>query len=183
MFSIILYILIGFLILGFILFLIAPKNYHVSRSIEVERPLSEVYSYLKYLKNQDEWSPWSKKDPNMHKEISGEDGTVGAVSYWKGNKEVGEGEQEITKLVPNEAIYSELRFLKPFASTSDAYLKVKAISPEATTVSWGFSGNYTFPMNIIMLFMSMDKTVGKDFEQGLKDMKSILEYSQPRKSI
>lgn len=34
-------------------------------------------------------------DPNMEKEFKGTDGTVGFIYGWNGNKEGGEGEQEI----------------------------------------------------------------------------------------
>lgn len=172
-----LYILVGIVALVVLLALIAPKTYHVSRSVIIEKPRSEVFIYLRSLKNMDDWSPWAKKDPNMEKKITGIDGEVGAVSYWNGNKEVGgEGEQEITKIVPEERIESELRFLKPFASTSDAYLQIDEVDDTNSKVTWGgFSGKNKFPMSIMMLFMSMDKMVGKDFESGLSDLKSKLQ--------
>ncbi|MEP0131944.1 MAG: hypothetical protein ABJJ25_02900 [Eudoraea sp.] len=44
-----------------------------------------------------------------------------------------------------------------------------------TEVSWGFSGKNKFPVSIMILFMNMDKTVGKDFEEGLVSLKDILE--------
>ena len=50
---------------------------------------------------------------HMKKEFKGTDGKAGAVSYWNGNKEVGEGEQEIKRIVENEVIETELRFLNP----------------------------------------------------------------------
>ncbi|MBC6998656.1 SRPBCC family protein [Cytophaga sp. FL35] len=170
-----LYILLGIIALVILLALIAPKTYHVSRSVVIEKPRSEVFTYLRSLKNMDDWSPWAKKDPNMEKKITGTDGEVGAVSYWNGNKEVGEGEQEITKIVPEQRIESELRFLKPFASTSDAYLQIDEVDATNSKVTWGFSGKNKFPMSIMMLFMSMDKMVGKDFESGLSDLKSKLQ--------
>ena len=80
------YILAGLLLLLIILYLLAPSGYDVSRTVEISRPSTEVFDYLKYLKNQDEWSPWGKRDPNMKKEFSGTDGEVGAVSRWEGNK-------------------------------------------------------------------------------------------------
>ncbi len=46
--------------------------------------------------------PWAEKYPNMVKKFTGTDGEVGAISSWKGNKEVGEGEQEITGIKVNE---------------------------------------------------------------------------------
>jgi len=157
-----------------VLALVAPKKYNVSRSISINKPLSEVFSYLKLINNQDNWSPWAEKDPNMIKTFLGIDGEVGFVSAWVGNKEVGQGEQEITGIIENEVIQSQLRFLKPFKSTSGAYLKV-AKDGNGTLVTWGFFGKNKFPVSIIMLFMNMDKTVGKDFEYGLNKLQKILE--------
>ena len=170
-----LYILIAIVGLIILLALIAPKTYDVSRSIEISRPKQQVFDYLRSLKKMDEWSPWAKKDPNMEKKFTGTDGEVGCVSYWKGNKEVGEGEQEITKIVDGQLIESELRFLKPWKSTSDCYTKVEDTASGNTKVTWGFSGKNKFPMSIMALFMSMDKMVGKDFEEGLATLKTVLE--------
>jgi len=169
-----LYILLALVFLVIILALVAPKSYDVSRNIIVNKPLAEVFLYLKSLKNQDDWSPWAEKDPNMNKTFSGKDGEVGFVSAWVGNKEVGEGEQEITDILENKVVKSQLRFLKPFKSTSDAYLKVEEVK-EGTKVIWGFSGKNKFPISIMMLFMNMDKAIGKDFEYGLNKLKGILE--------
>ena len=160
-----------------ILFLaiIAPKSYSVSRTIEIAKPKTEVFENLKFLKNHDAWSPWNKRDPNMEKKFTGTDGEVGATSYWNGNKDVGEGAQEITKIVDGARFESDLRFFKPWKSTSDAYLTTESIGADTTKVTWGFSGKNTFPNSIFMLFMNMDKAVGGDFEEGLASLKSILE--------
>ena len=171
----VLYILLGIIFLILILAILAPKSYNVYRSIEINKPKGEVFEYVRFLKNNSEWSPWEKKDPDMQKRMSGTDGKVGAVSYWNGNKDVGEGEQEITKILPGERIESELRFFKPWKSTSDCYLTTEDVSRDVTKVTWGFSGTNKFPMSIMMLFMNMDKAVGKDFEAGLLSLKTRLE--------
>ena len=171
----VLYIIGGLIALVLILSLIAPKTYNVFRTVEINRPKREVFNYLRSLKNMDEWSPWAKKDPNMEKKFTGTDGEVGCVSYWNGNKDVGEGEQEIKKIIDGERVDSELRFLKPFKSTSDCYMKVEDAGVSSTKVTWGFSGNNKFPMNIISLFKSMDAMVGPDFEQGMASLKEVLE--------
>ena len=170
-----LYILIGIVVLIAFLGLIAPKSYDVSRSIEIARPRSEVYDYVRFLQKQAEWSPWEKKDPNMNKQFEGTDGEVGAISKWQGNKDVGEGEQEIINLMPNERVDSKLRFFKPWKSESDAYMTMKDNASNGTTFTWGFSGKNKFPTSIFMLFMNMDKAVGKDFEEGLAMLKENLE--------
>ena len=172
---ILLYILAAIVFIVLILGAIAPKTYNVSRSIEIAKPKAEVFENLKFLKNQDAWSPWNKKDPNMEKKFTGTDGEVGAISYWNGNKDVGEGEQELTKIVDGERVESELRFLKPWKSTSDAYITTEEINQDNTKVTWGFSGKNKFPTSIFMLFMNMDKAVGGDFEEGLSSLKELME--------
>lgn len=169
------YILLGILGLLVFLGLIAPKTYHVFRTIEINSPKAKVFPYLKFLDKQSEWSPWAKKDPNMERKLTGTDGEVGAISYWNGNKEVGEGEQEITKIIEGERVEGQLRFFKPWKSESDCYMNVATTTRGKSKVTWGFSGQNKFPFSIMMLFMSMDKMVGKDFEEGLQSLKSQLE--------
>jgi hypothetical protein len=168
-------IVVTLVLVFIVLALVAPKKYEVSRSIVINKPLAEVFYYLKFIKNQNNWSPWKKKDPDMKQEFVGTDGTVGFVSKWEGNKDVGTGEQEILRIVENDTIEAQLRFFKPWKSQSNAYTKVEDLGEGKTKVIWGFSGKNPIPFNIFMLFFNMDKTVGKDFEEGLVSLKEILE--------
>ena len=151
-----LYVILGIVLLIIILGIIAPNAYEVNREIVINKPLTEVFTYLKSLKNQDNWSPWAAKDPNMKKTFTGNDGEVGCVSAWEGNKDVGSGEQELMNIIENVVIESQLRFFKPFKSTSDAYIKVNK-ADGGTKVIWGFTGKNKFPISIMMLFMNMIK--------------------------
>lgn len=169
------YILLGLVAVIVLLGIIAPKTYDVKRSVVVNKPVHETFRYIKMIKNQDHWSPWKKKDPNMKQEFSGTDGEVGFISKWEGNKDVGTGEQEIVNIVENSIIESQLRFYKPWKSQSDAYIKVDSVDNGKTKITWGFSGTNKFPTNIFFLFFNMDKTVGKDFEEGLESLREILE--------
>ncbi len=169
------YILIGIILVLIILGFVAPKDYEVSRSIVIDKDLKEVFQFLKLVKNQDQWSPWKTKDPNMVQSFIGTDGEVGFVAKWKGNKAVGEGEQEIITIVENEYIDTQLRFFKPWKSESIGHILVDRVDETQTIVTWGFSGRNKFPMSIFMLFMNMDKMVGKDFEEGLANLKKVLE--------
>jgi len=173
--TIFLYVLAAIVLLIVVLGLIAPNNYQVRRSIIIHRPLPETFQYLKSIKNQDNWSPWKKKDPNMRQTFEGTDGEIGFVSKWKGNKDVGEGEQEIIAIVENESIDTELRFFKPWKSQSIGHLLVDKVDENQTMVTWGFSGRNPFPLNIMILFVNFEKAVGKDFEEGLEGLKELLE--------
>ncbi len=169
------YIVLIVISLFIILALFAPKDYHVKRSIVINKPLPEVFQYIKYIKNQDHWSPWKKKDPDMKQGSVGTDGEIGFINKWVGNKQVGTGEQELIRIVENEVVESQLRFFKPWKSESDAFIKVKKIDENTTEVIWGFSGVNKPPANVFMLFFNMDKAVGKDFDEGLTSLKAILE--------
>lgn len=168
------YIPAAAVLLVLVLYLLAPAGYNVSRTVEIRIAPGAAFEYLKFLKNQEEWSPWGKKDPDMKKGFRGTDGTVGATSTWEGNRQVGAGEQEITRVVPGSRIETQLRFLKPWKSASNAYLEVEP-APGGSLVRWGFRGKSGFPMRLMMLFVSMDKMVGKDFEKGLSNLKARLE--------
>lgn len=156
--------------------MVTPTDFKVEREITINKPKTEVYSYIKLLKNQDEWGPWAKKDPNIKHEYVGTDGTVGFVSKWESQvQDVGSGEQEIKKVAEGERLDSELRFKAPFESKADAYIITEGVGDSQTKVKWGFTGSMPRPMNIMMLFLDMDAAVGKDFDEGLASLKSILD--------
>lgn len=172
-------ILIGFLLAVAVLLLAAlvlPSSYQVERSVSINKPKDQVFSYLVLLKNQDNFSVWMALDPNVKKTYQGEDGTVGFVSAWHSEKDdVGTGEQEIKAIKPGERIDYELRFLKPFASVSPAYLLLEQSAASETKVTWGFQGDMPYPMNLLLLVMDMEGLIGKDLQQGLDNLKKLLE--------
>ncbi|HEX4887412.1 MAG TPA: SRPBCC family protein [Luteibaculaceae bacterium] len=164
--------------LPFVVALFTAEEYSVSRSVTIARPRTEVFEYLKYLKNQDEFSKWASMDPNMEKTFRGTDGTVGFVSAWKStNKDVGVGEQEIMGITPNERIDYELRFSEPFESKEKAYL-ITADAANGTQVTWGFEGKMGYPMNMMLWFMDFEALIGDDFNTGLQTLKQKLEQPQ-----
>lgn len=173
---IVIYIIFALIIIVFILSSIAPKEYEASRSTQINKPVEEVYDYLRFVKNQNNWAKWNRIDPDMEHKYTGEDGTVGFESYWNSqDKRVGEGKQTISRLIENERIDTLLEFIRPFKSRSDAYLTTEKVDENTTLVTWGFTGRMNPPMNVMLLFMNMDKQIGADFEEGLSTLKDILE--------
>ena len=74
------------------------KDYAIEREITISKPKQEVFSYVKLLKNQDNYSKWAMLDPKAKKQYKGTDGTVGFVYAWDSdNNKVGKGEEEIKK--------------------------------------------------------------------------------------
>lgn len=157
-----------------VMHVIAPKNYQVERKIVVTSQIDTVFKSLCSLKEQQIWSPWAEMDANMKVEYRGIDGEIGSVTHWVGNDEVGEGEQEIMKTESNTTIEMELRFMKPYESTSVGFFKLRELEGK-TEVTWGFRGEHLFPTTIIMLFMDMEEQVGPSFEKGLSKFKTFIE--------
>lgn len=172
---IVLYIILGILAALLIAGLFVPKGMKATREIVINKPNTEVFNYIKQLKNQDNYSKWGSMDPNMKKEYRGTDATPGFVSAWEGNKKVGQGEQEIISIEEGKKLNTELRFIKPFKSVAQSSMTTEAISENSTKVSWGFEGSMNYPMNVMKLFMNMEKSIGNDFSTGLNNLKVLME--------
>ena len=169
-------ILVGIIALLLLVALFVDGNYSVEREVTINKSKQEVFDYVKYLKNQDQFSVWAQIDPNMKKEYRGEDATVGFVSAWDSeDPKAGKGEQKITKIEEGERIEYELHFIEPFESTDYAYLSFASVNDSVTHVKWGFNGKMKYPMNLMMLTMDMEKMLAPDLQNGLNNLKGILE--------
>lgn len=153
--------------------LFIKKDYSIAREITINKPKQEVYDYIKYLKNQDNYSYWASLDSNMQKTYTGTDATVGFISAWKGNKDVGSGEQEIIKIEEGKRVDYALRFKEPMESNVNAYMSTDEAGATATKVKWALYGTSKFPMNLMNPFM--DGMMGKDLEAGLNNLKKLME--------
>ena len=151
-------------------------DYSLEKEVAIAKPKQVVFDYIKNIKNQNNFSVWNMKDPNAKMNYTGTDGTVGFISSWDSeNREVGTGEQEIKNIVEGSKIEMELRFTKPMKMQDNAYMITEAIDSTQTKVKWGFFGKTPYPMNLMCLFMDMDKMVGPDLQKGLDNLKDILE--------
>ncbi len=174
--KIIAFAILGIVSLLLVIALFVKKEYAVEREITINKPKTVVFDYIKYLRNQDNYSKWATMDPAMKKDFRGTDGEVGFVSAWDSEKDdVGKGEQEITKIEDGRRIDFELRFIEPFEATDNAYMVTESVDDSFTNVKWGFYGKMKYPMNLMLLFMDMEGMLGGDLEQGLNNLKGVLE--------
>lgn len=174
--KIILAVIFGLIAAILIVALFVKKNFNVEKEIVINKPKQEVFDYIRLLRNQDNYSVWAERDPKMKRKFTGTDGAAGFISAWESDhKQVGMGEQEIIKITEGERIDTELRFIKPFKTQSDAYMITEAIDAGHTKVRWGFDGSFPYPFNALLLVMNMDKATGSDFSTGLSNLKALLE--------
>lgn len=171
--------IIGWIILSLILLivllgLVLPKDYEVSRDIVINAPRGVVFKHVGSLKAMDAWNPWSKMDPNMESNFEGEDGTVGSSMSWSGNKDVGQGSNTITAIEANNRIETQLKFIEPFESEAGTYIQLDD-AEGGTKVTWGMKGNMAFPWNALAPIMGMKGAIGKDYDKGLNNLKTLVE--------
>jgi hypothetical protein len=109
----------------------------------------------------------------MKKSWTGVDGTIGAMQSWE-SAIVGNGSQTISKIEKPSLFQTKLDFITPHESHGIAY--VKLVSEGTTTkATWGMTSKMPYPINIMILFMNMEKTLGKDWDNGLSKLKKLSE--------
>lgn len=150
------------------------KEMIIEKTITINKNISEVFNYLKQTKNQDNFSEWNMKDPNMKKEYAGTDGTKGFIYSWDSkDKSVGAGSQEITNITEGSRIDYQLRFLRPMQNTATSAFILEKIGENNTSVTWRFQSMSKFPMSLFASFFK--KILGKQLNQSLQNLKAVLE--------
>jgi hypothetical protein len=151
-----------------------PSSFHIERSASVAAPPAVVFPLLNDFHSWASWSPWEKLDPNMKREYSGAASGNGASYAWSGNDEVGSGAMHITESKAPQSVQIRLEFKKPFEATNTTLFE---LAPEAqgTKVTWNMDGPANFATKAMSLFMDMDQMIGKDFEQGLANLRAVAE--------
>lgn len=167
------YVILAFIALLLIIALFISKNIDYEKSIKIDSNIEKVWENVSSLSAMDKWSPWKEKDPNMIQTITGNDGEIGAEQHWESNvKNVGVGSQKIVKITKPTLFETQLNFIKPFKSTADGYVKLKE-DGAGTIVTWGFKSQMSYPMNLMKLFMNFEKSMDKEFGQGLNKLKDL----------
>ena len=169
----ILLIVAGIIALLLIIALFMKKEHYVKREIIINAPRQKVFDYLKLLKNQDQFNKGAMADPDRKREFKGTDGTVGYIYAWSGNKNAGEGEKEIKNIIEGKRIETEIRFVKPMATSASIIMETESLSDNQTKVSMSNAGTLKYPMNI-MIPMA-EKMFAKDMDISLSTLKNILE--------
>ena len=151
-----------------------PNTFRLQRSIVINALPEQVFPLSNDFHRWSDWSPWEKKDATMKKIHRGPPEGKGAVLEWEGNKDVGTGRMEVLESVPSSKTLIKLDFLTPFEAHNRAeFTLVRGAG--TTEVRWAMYGPQPYMMKVMGVFCSMDKMVGKDFEDGLASLKAMAE--------
>jgi uncharacterized protein YndB with AHSA1/START domain len=151
-----------------------PDAFRVQRSLVIKAPPEKLFPLIDDFHRWTVWSPWETKDPAMQRTFSGSPSGKGAVYAWDGNNNVGSGRMEILEASAPSKIVIKLDFFKPFEGHNTAEF---TLSPQgsATNVDWVMVGPAPFLSKVMQVFMNFDSMIGKDFEQGLANLKQAAE--------
>ena len=151
-----------------------PDSYRVERSITIAASPADLFPHVNELRRAHVWSPWVKFDPAAKFTFEGPAAGVGAKTTWAGNSDMGEGRQTIIESKPNELVRLKLDFLKPMEDTATVEFRLKPAGT-GTTVTWSMEGPKNYLSKVMCMFMSMEKMIGGPFEEGLANLKKLVE--------
>lgn len=146
-------------------------RYHVERSTEINAPPEKVFQAVSDFDTWTSWSPWLCSEPEAKVIVTENSDSVGSLYQWNGEI-VGQGEVEHVQLNPHTLIEDEIRFLKPFRSTSKVSFDFEP-SGEGTKITWHMHGN--LPWFLFWMRPMMEGFLGMDYERGLKMLKEWME--------
>jgi uncharacterized protein YndB with AHSA1/START domain len=151
-----------------------PDTFSVQRSTSIKAPPEKIFAVVNDFHRWPDWSPWEKLDPGMKRTQSGAPSGKGAIYEWDGNSKAGAGRMEIIESAPAAKVGIQLDFIKPFEGHDIAEFTLVP-QGDATQVTWTMHGPTPFVSKVMQVFVSMDSMIGKDFEEGLANLKALAE--------
>ena len=152
-----------------------PNSFRVQRTAVIKAPADKLFALIDDLKLFNNWNPFEKKDPSVRGEYSGAASGVGAAYAWRGKK-VGEGRMEITESQAPNKVTMQLDFVKPFKARNTAEFTLQPQGDRLTVVTWAMHGPSPYISKLMGVILDMDRLIGKDFEAGLEDLKTLTEH-------
>ncbi|USD65815.1 SRPBCC family protein [Vibrio sp. SCSIO 43136] len=147
-------------------------DYHVSRSTDINKSVSEVVTYLADFHHWPVWSPWLIMEPDCDLTYQGDNGQQGSSYEWSGDL-VGAGKMQMTSVQSNQ-LEMALSFYKPFKSTATVKFEV-AEKGEGCRVTWHMYSKV--PWFLFFLKGMFKSMISMDYDRGLRMLKSQLETS------
>ncbi len=157
----------------FLLCFIGKSDSRVERMIEINASAETIKNTLYDFRIfQEQWSPYTKYDPQMKTTYSGTAGERGYKLSWESDKEEA-GKGSLTyQYTHADTIMNTLHF-DDFGDSENYYI-IKQ-QGEKCQVVWGMYSQTPFIFRAMGLFMNFEEMIAPDFEVGLRNLKGIIE--------
>jgi len=163
-------------LIGIISAFLSPKS-HLERSAVINAPAATIFEQINTIKNTNKWQPWGMQDPNIKVSYEGPESGVGAKMNWESEK-MGNGSQWIIESTASRHVKVGMQFAD-FWGTYSGEINLEP-AEGGTKVIWTYDGDVTgsgMASSVMGKFMGLflDNMLGKDYEQGLSNLKTIAE--------
>lgn len=152
----------------------AKPEFELRRSILTSASTDEVYAVLSVFGKYSQWNPWGELDPKMAVELSGEAGEIGSSYAWDGNNKAGAGKMIVVEAHPSKEVVLSLDFVRPFPASNTVIWRVTD-EGEQRRIDWIMRGTNDTVFKRAFGLLFMERMAGKDFEKGLRSLKSLVE--------
>lgn len=170
------YVLLALAALIGVLLLIAsgrPDSFRMARTRTIAASPERLFALINDLRQMNTWNPYALRETGGTARYSGPDSGKGAAFHF-GGKKSGTGFIEIIDTQPHSRVQLRLAMVKPFKvdNTVEFTLEPKG---STTDVTWAMSGAQPLIGKVMSMFIDCDKMMGRDFEEGLANLKVIAE--------
>ena len=164
------------LLVGIVLVFAAtrPDSFRVQRSASIKAPPEKIFPLINDLRRFNAWNPFEKKDPNLKGSYGSVASGKGATYAFEGNRDVGSGRIAIIDSVPTSEVRMTLDMVAPMEGHNIVEFTLKPDGAN-TRVTWAIQGPMPYVAKFLSLFCNMDAMIGKEFENGLANLKAMVE--------
>ena len=158
-------------ILAIIVGMFLPKEFSISREMEVNASSESVFALIGDLERWPEWGPWKDADASLDVTLGEKTSGVGASQSWVGKD--GNGRLVFTEVDPSKGVHFDLFF------NDDAFANSSSITfatvGEVQVVTWTMKGSVEVPVMGGYLAWMMPDMVSPMFDDGLAKLKAAAE--------
>jgi uncharacterized protein YndB with AHSA1/START domain len=149
-----------------------PDSFRVARSLVIAAPPDRLFPLINDLHGFNRWNPYERKDPGQGAYAGAPEG-VGSSYAWDSAK-VGKGAMTITDSTAPGKVVMRLDFEKPFKAQNTATFTI-APKDGGSEVNWAMDGPAPLITKVMDTVIGMDRMVGDDFADGLRNLKELAE--------
>ena len=151
--------------------LLSP-SFTVARTVLIAAPPDRIFGLIEDPRAWKRWAVWNRRDPQMRLDYAGPQTGNGAQWSWRSDSE-GSGAMTFMRVVPERRVGYEL-FFADFGTTSTGALELEP-QGASTRVTWHLNGDMGASPFMRWMGLFADRMMGKDFEAGLANLKTLAE--------
>ena len=147
-----------------------PGHFSISRSADIPAPPARIFPLVNDLADHEKWSPFAQ-DPKTRNVVGTPSAGPGARVDFDGSCR---GSLSVTESKPDAKILMRLLMTKPMPCDNE--IEFTFVPKGAVTnVTWKMSGPQPYLGKLMSVFIDCEKMCGKQFEQGLANLRKLSE--------